>query len=263
MREARRGDAWAAEGCEVAVAELTDTDALALAFLGADGVFLLVPPMFDPAPGFLEVRAIISAVKLALAEARPGKVVCLSTIGAQAAHPNLLDVLGLVERELGALDIPITFLRAAWFMENAAADLASARDRGVIASFLQPLDKAIPMVATGDIGRVAADLLREDWSGRRIVNLAGPRPVAPADVARAFAAALRRPVSAEIAPRDTCETLFIGQGAAHPEPRAQMLDGFNAGWLTFDADSAMSGYAGERSRAACHGVPPTPTRRVR
>ncbi|MEA3147878.1 MAG: hypothetical protein QOI53_3474 [Verrucomicrobiota bacterium] len=33
------------------------------------------------------------------------------------------------------------------------------RDTGVIQSFLQPLDKTIPMVATADVGRVAAELL--------------------------------------------------------------------------------------------------------
>lgn len=236
VRNATKGEAWAAQGCQVAHADMTDADDLASAFRDVSAVFLLIPPMFDPAPGFPEVRAVISAIKTGLALARPAKVVCLSTIGAQAGRPNLLDQLGLVERELASLDLPITFLRAAWFMENAAGDVSSARNTGTIASFLQPLDKAIPMVATSDIGRVAADLLRENWEGHRIVNLTGPRPVSPLDVAKAFAAALRQPVAAQIVPRETWEDVFSRQGAKHPEARAQMLDGFNEGWLTFDAD---------------------------
>ena len=115
----------------------------------------------------------ISAVHDALAEARPARTVCLSTVGAQATQPNLLNQLAMMERELGALDLPIAFVRAAWFMENAAWDVASAR-AGVIQSFLQPLDRAIPMVATADIGVTAARLLRERWTGRRIVELRGP-----------------------------------------------------------------------------------------
>ncbi len=66
----------------------------------------------------------------------------------------------MMERELCALDLPIAFIRAAWFMENAAWDVASAR-QGVIQSFLQPLDHAIRMVATVDIGATAVRLLRE------------------------------------------------------------------------------------------------------
>lgn len=236
VRDAKKGATWAADGCQVAIADMTDADALARAFNQTEGVFLLIPPVFDPAPGFPEVRAVIAALKTALAETRPTKTVCLSTIGAQAGRPNLLNQLGLVERELGVLDLPITFLRAAWFMENAAGDVASARSIGTITSFLQPLNKAIAMVAAGDVGRVAADLLHETWSGRRIVNLAGPRPVSPLDIATAFAAALKRPVAVHAAPRDTWEAVFVSQGAKHPEARAQMLDGFNDGWLTFDAD---------------------------
>ena len=39
-------------------------------------------------------------------------------------------------------------------MEDSAWDVASATKNGVIPSFLQPLDKPVPMVATADIGRV-------------------------------------------------------------------------------------------------------------
>src|SRR5579872_5920311 len=73
--------------------------------------------------------------------------------------------------------MPITFLRPAWFMENFRWDVAAAHESGIIMSFLQPLDKAVPMVATADIGREAAKLLQELWSGRRVIELEGPRRV--------------------------------------------------------------------------------------
>ena len=53
-------------------------------------------------------------------------------------------------------------------MENAEWDVASARDKGMIASFLQPLDKPVPMVATADIGQVASELLQQNWTGKRV-----------------------------------------------------------------------------------------------
>jgi NAD(P)H dehydrogenase (quinone) len=70
-----------------------------------------------------------------------------------------------------AVPSPVCFLRAAWFMENAATDVAPARDAGVVPSFLQPLDKPMAMVAAADIGHLAPTLLQETWTGRRIVGL--------------------------------------------------------------------------------------------
>jgi xanthine dehydrogenase YagT iron-sulfur-binding subunit len=46
-------------------------------------------------------------------------------------------------------------------MENSAWDVAGARDSGVIASFIQPLDEPVPMIATAEIGRLAARLIGE------------------------------------------------------------------------------------------------------
>ncbi len=136
--------------------------------------------------------------------------------------------------------MPVAFLRAAWFMENASWDVAAARESGAIPSFLQPLDRAIPMVATADVGRVAAELLRQDWTGRRVVELDGPRPVSPNDIAACLAAALGHPVRVQAVPRENREALFRSQGAANPIPRMQMLDGFNAGWLAFEGGAAES-----------------------
>ena len=93
VRNPDRAGEWAAKGCEIAEADFADSQALAHAFAGVDGVFILIPPMFDPSPGFPEVRAVIATLGAALEAARPPKIVCLSTIGAQATQPNLLNQL--------------------------------------------------------------------------------------------------------------------------------------------------------------------------
>jgi NAD(P)H dehydrogenase (quinone) len=159
--------------------------------------------------------------------------VFLSTVGAQVAEPNLLNNLKLTEEMLRAAQVPVAFLRAAWFMENAAWDVEAARS-GVVPSFLQPLDHAIPMVATVDIGRTAAALLRESWSGLRLVELEGPRRYSAADIGRAFTAALGREVRMEPIPRETWEQVFRSRGTKHPMPRIRMIDGFNEGWIDFE-----------------------------
>jgi len=213
---------------------MEDASSLAAAFEGATGVFILPPSEFDPAPGFPEARAVIDAVSTALLKARPDKVVGLSTVGAQADETNLLTQRTLMEQALREMPMPVTFLRPDWFMENAAWDVASARDDGVIASYLQPLEWPVPMVATADVGRVAADLLLQSWRGVRIVELEGPRRVCPNDLASAFARVLDRPVRAEVVDRQTWEALFRSQGMKHPLPRMRMLDGFNEGWIDFE-----------------------------
>ena len=101
-------------------------------------------------------------------------------------------------------------------------------------SFLQPLDKPVPMVATADIGHVAAGLLQEEWTGRRVVELEGPQRITPNQIAATFAEILGRPVRMEAVPRDTWEELFASQGMKNPTPRARMLDGFNEGWIEFE-----------------------------
>ncbi|HSY18413.1 MAG TPA: NmrA family NAD(P)-binding protein [Candidatus Acidoferrales bacterium] len=243
VRDARKGDVWKNLGCAVALADMNDVAALAAAFKAAPGVFILLPPIFDPSPGFPETRATVAALRQALEAARPQKVVCISTIGAQARQENLLSQLSLMEQAFVDLPMPVAFLRPGWYMENCSWDVATARDGGVLASFLQPLDKPVPMVATADVGRVAAGLLLESWTGRRIVELEGPVRVTPNEIAETFAKIFGRPVHATAVPRETWAPLFKSQGMKNPEPRIRMLDGFNEGWITFEggANEARKG----------------------
>jgi uncharacterized protein YbjT (DUF2867 family) len=234
VRDIERAAAWAERGYELVTAHMEDASSLAAAFDGAKGVFILPPSEFDPSPGFPEARAVIDAVSTAILQTQPDKVVCLSTIGAQTTESNLLTQRTLMEQALSKMPVPVTFLRPGWFMENAAWDVASARDHGVISSYLQPLDKPIPMVATADVGRVAAELLQQTWSSVRVVELEGPRRVSPNDIASAFARVLNRPVKAEVVDRKTWGTLFLSQGMKNPLPRMRMLDGFNEGWIDFE-----------------------------
>jgi uncharacterized protein YbjT (DUF2867 family) len=232
VRERGRSAHWAQLGCEIAVADLSDAESLTAAFAGTAGVFAMLPPVFDPAPGFPEAMGFINPMRAALARAKPGRVVALSTVGADAPQANLLNALRRMEGALGSLPMPVAFLRAAWFMENAAWDVDSAKS-GLIQSYLQPLDRAVPMVATDDVGRAAAALLQERWQGTRVVELEGPQRVSPNALAAAFAKALGTPVRAEVVPRDQWESIFRAQGMKNPTPRMQMIEGFNAGWIDF------------------------------
>jgi uncharacterized protein YbjT (DUF2867 family) len=238
VRDEARGRVWAGLGCEVAVAAMDDAAALASAFAGTAGVFVLPPPNFDPEPGFPEARAENAAVRQALDTARPPRVVCLSTVGAQAEQPNLLSQRTLMEEALGTLPFPVTFLRPAWFLENLRWDIAQARKQGVLSSYLQPLERAVPMVATADVGSVAAELLLQDGEAPRIVELEGLERLTQHAIAAALSQVLGRPVHAQVVPRETWGAIFRAQGMRDPVPRIQMLDGFNEGWIRFEGSDA-------------------------
>src|SRR5437868_13657072 len=90
VRNADKGQVWRERGCKVALATIEDAASLSAAFQGADAVFVLVPPNFDPSPEFSDARETGKALHCALAAAHPKRVVYLSTIGAQARETNLL-----------------------------------------------------------------------------------------------------------------------------------------------------------------------------
>ncbi|HXP10361.1 MAG TPA: NAD(P)H-binding protein [Acidobacteriaceae bacterium] len=207
VRHAEKAQPWIAQGCEAAIASVDDAAALTAAFRGTEGVFLMTPPDYDPEPGFPQTHAAAAAIQRAMEAGRPGKVVFLSTVGAQVAELNLLNNSTITEEMLRTTSAPVALLRAAWFMENAAWDVEAAR-KGAIQSFLQPLDHPIPMVATADIAQTATDLLQESWKGVRVVELEGPRPYSARDLAAAFSAVLGTPVLTDVVARNIWETVF-------------------------------------------------------
>jgi uncharacterized protein YbjT (DUF2867 family) len=236
VRSPEKAARWKDRGAEIAVGDVDDPSALASAFEGTDGVFLMVPPNFTPTVGFPETRKTLASYHAALAKALPKKAVYLSSIGAeQTSGLGLITSSYLLEQTLGDLLISHAFLRAGWFMENHAWDVTTAQSEGKVFSNLYPLDRKLSLVATADIGKAGAEVLRQEWKGTRYLEVAGPEQYSPNDIARALSTALRRTVEAVAVPREKWTEFFVGQGMpeGRTEPRAEMVDGFNSGWIHF------------------------------
>ncbi len=234
VRDEAKGQVWASKGASVAVADMTDSDGLGRAIAGSEAVFVMLPPLFDPSPGFPEAKGLIASLSVALRQSGAKRVVALSTIGAHFTRPNLLNCLHLMEESFSQLPMPVTFLRPGWFMENHVGDVSSAISEGIIHSYLQPIEHAIPMIATKDIGALAGTLLLESRPGKRVVELEAKTRVSSADIASTLTDILGKPVSAEPVPRAGWEAAFRAQGMKNPTPRIQMIDGFNEGWIEFE-----------------------------
>jgi len=236
VRNPEKAAEWQKQGVALFKADYDDAEALTAALSGVDGVFVMVPPNFAPTPGFVETKAALAILHKALLKAQPPKAVYLSSIGAeQTSGLGLITSSHLLEQTMGDLPFPQAFLRAGWFFENSAGDVASARDESRIQFQLYPLERKFSLVATADIGKAGAETLMQSWKGTRHIEVAGPEDTSPMEIAEAFADVLGRPVEAVAVPRDQWETLWVSQGMTEGRTatRAEMVDGFNSGWIHF------------------------------
>jgi NAD(P)H dehydrogenase (quinone) len=88
--------------------------------------------------------------------------------------------------------------------------------------------------------QVAAELLQEQWNGRRVIEIEGLSRIAPNQIARELASLMNRDVRMQAVPREAWESTFRSAGMKNPIPRIQMLDGFNEGWLEFESGASNS-----------------------
>lgn len=236
VRDPKRASEWAARGVEVQEGDWNDPAAVASAIDGAEGAYLMVPPLFAPKPGFPEAQAVIASYQEALRRTRPGRVVVLSSIGSEKTSGlGLITQTHMIEQGLKDVDVPIAFVRAGSFFENYVALLETAAATGILYSFYAPVDRNVPMIATEDIGKEVAKLLTTDWSGKRIIELGSP--ASPNEVAQAAAEVLGRSVIAQAVPRERWSATIesFGLPAGGSGPYEEMCDSINSGWITFGA----------------------------
>ncbi len=237
VRKPIQVDEWRARGADAALADLADPAALLAAFAGAEAVYVMNPPAYGSPDLFAQARQVHAALITAAEQARVGRIVALSSVGAQHAEGtgNILTTHDL-ERQLAACTLPVTVLRAANFMENWASVIGPAREKGVLPSMFLPLDRRLPMQSAHDVGTTAADLMAEPGADRRLVELHGPQDTSPEDAAAALTDLLGRAVVAKALPRDAWPGPFRARGL--PERTVQgfcdMFDGFNNGHIVFE-----------------------------
>ena len=230
VRDAKQGEVWKQQGAEVAMAQLTDIAAVTKALTGAKGAYLLLPPRLDVEDVLAAQRPLTDALAEAVRKSGVPHVVLLSSFGAELPEgTGPIQALHYAERTLGVASKNITFLRAAYFIENVAPVLPATRG-GALPTFLTA-DRRIPMIATADIGRVAAELLLEPATNTRVVELGTLRDWSPNDLAAELSRILGRPISAQFAPLDAVVPAFTGMGLTRglAELYREMFEAINRG----------------------------------
>ncbi|WP_175746903.1 NAD(P)H-binding protein [Burkholderia pyrrocinia] len=241
LRDAHHRERFAQLGCDVAIAPLTDVNAVASAIDGAQAVQMLCPvPVADSDPAATMERT-IDVATAALAANPPPALLALSDYGAELdGNTGITRLFHHFEERLKTIPTQLTLLRSAEHLQNWARVLPAALGTGVLPSFHHPVAKVFPTVWAPDVGVVAARLLLdapEGGNGPRIVSVEGPQRVSVTAIADTLGAAAGRAIVAHELPRDAWnETLpRAGLSERHAKLIVDLYDVHNAGQIDVEA----------------------------
>ena len=241
VRSADKGEAWKAKGAEIAVASLDDVSALAKAFEGTKGVYLLVPPNYGAAAWLVDQRARMDCTADAVRKSGIGHVVFLSSIGGHIAEgTGPIRAARYGEQVLGGAVKNLTILRPCYFMDNWAPVLGAAKGQGVLPTFIAP-QAMVPMISARDIGRVGAEQLIAGGKGKQIVELAGPEDYSPDQVAVALGQILGKSVTAQHAPLSAVVPTFKSFGFSDEAAKLfeEMYTSFSTGAIGYEHPASV------------------------
>ncbi len=179
-------------GAEARVGSLEDASFVEAAFEKAAGVFAMIPPNYEAADFSAYQDQIAERLTAGVSNTGVSHVVTLSSIGAQLASGSgpIKGLHKLEERFNQLPDVNIVHLRPASFMENLFFGIDTIKNMGINGSALNP-DLPLAMIATRDIGAVAADLLADlNFSGKSVRELLGHSDITMTEATRALGRAI-------------------------------------------------------------------------
>jgi uncharacterized protein YbjT (DUF2867 family) len=235
-RDAKRLERFTKKGAEPFVADATDAGVLTKAFSGAKAVYAMIPPnLTSPEVRALQER-VSDGMAAAITKSGVSHAVVLSSYGADKADKTG-PVVGLhnLEKKLdGIAGLNALYLRAGYFMENILPQVGVIQSLGMVAGPIRP-DLPLPMIATRDIGAVAAEaLLKLDFDGKRPFELQGAGDVTYVEVAKIVGAAIGKPdlaykqmPAAQLKPA----LMQIGMSSNMADLLLEMADALNSGYM--------------------------------
>lgn len=227
VRSAEKGRAWSELGADVAVADFTDATALAAAFTGCRGAFVMLPTI--PTAGDADHRSMADSIAAAVEHSGVPHVVALSSVGADLPEGNgPIRWLHHLERRLRETGATVTAIRSPHFQEKVETVLGAAIGAGMYPVFGDSADVPTPMAATRDVGAAAARSLISPPRASEVVDLEAPS-YTERQVARMLGALLGAELQVVTIPRPGWLDALTGAGV--PPQLAEELVGL------YDAES--------------------------
>jgi uncharacterized protein YbjT (DUF2867 family) len=234
VRKPEQGEPWARRRCEVAVADFDDPPSVTAALKGLTGAYLLLPPWQGDDP-LAAQSALLTKLVAGVKPAGLKRILFLSAIGAQ--HPagtGPIVSLHRAEKALQGLAPAVTFLRAAFFLENWAPWFLPALETSEL-PFFGHTHLHFAQTCAADVGFAAAQALAENVSGVRAVELAGQKNWSAEDVAEVLSSLLGQHVKAVEKPLTAARAGLeqLGMSPALATLWAEAWDGLAHGRIAF------------------------------
>lgn len=197
-----------ARGAKVMQGNQQDADYVKEATRGVDVLFWVIPPnpRTDNVEGYYREMGKIGTE--AIRENNIPRAVLLSSIGAQLGKGvGPVNGFNEVEKMFREATENLVILRPTYFMDNLLMSLENIRTADNV---YLPVDGGakIPMIATEDIARVAADILAGPFTGTRVMPLHGPKDYSFSEVADMIGQAIGKNVAhVKVDPKQTRQAL--------------------------------------------------------
>lgn len=202
------------KGVKLFTGKLDDTSVLTSLFTDIEAAFIMIPPLPSLSDPDAEAAKYSKAIAEALKSTNVPRIVVLSSLGAQhSTGVGVVCKIHTLEETLRPLEkqMSIAFLRAGYFMHNVMKSLHTSKSKGTFPSFDDESTK-LPCIAPEDIGEASAKLMRESWTGLRIINLFGPKEISCADMAKDVSEILGKEIKPEIVPKDKWKDMLSEGG---------------------------------------------------
>src|ERR1700730_6485044 len=148
-------------GAETAIGDMSDVRFLTETFRGADGLYLMLPPMWDSDDQKKQSVQYAKNFSTAIRAAGVKNVVFLSSYGAHRLDDaGAISGCGLAEVVLNDLDaVNVLSLRVGYFYSNLLLSLDLVKTSGHMGNMFTIPDGTFTVVDTDDIARVTAEAL--------------------------------------------------------------------------------------------------------
>jgi uncharacterized protein YbjT (DUF2867 family) len=243
VRNEERGLEWARRGADVSVGSLDDRAFVARAVHGAAGFFTLLPENVAPDDFHGTRRHMADAIASGVQDGGVPHVVMLSAGAASLPDGNgPAKDLHYCERQLATHAKQLTLLRASYFQDNVSDVIPAAVQGGIYPNFLASADAPIPMIATVDIGRFAANALMNPPQRTERIDLFGPSYTIR-EVAAALGRVLGKHLEVVDIPAARQSDTLVEAGIPRPlaDAVAEMFAAFNAGLIKPQGDRCLVG----------------------